>query len=227
MKWLNRKSIGRIFTPLIFLVAPLKIFEDLKLKPKWGVPFLFTVLGLMVKTFLGNSWGNQPIVAQAHALYLYGIILSAGVVLGWSAISTFLYLTIYLIQEDQRPIYRAIFSVVSYCGVIFLLGEICNSILIHANIMDSMRYPLSNQFPVGLDVLTPEHWLTPARAVLLHSINPFSIWYFTMISIGLSMVAGLSKARARLLSIILWLLALSFAESVLLITGETSVRLKF
>jgi hypothetical protein len=69
--------------------------------------------------------------------------------------------------------------------------------------------------------------LPPALVIFLQSVNPFSIWYFMFLAKGLSIVTGLSKTKARILSIIMWLISVGFVISVLLVTGSTRIRIKF
>ena len=216
-----------IITPFTFLIAPQKIFKNLKSKPQWVAPCIVVVLGLIVKAMLSNSWGNQSLIYQAQSLYLNGIMATLLVVFLWSAISIFLYLSIFLMSANNGVAYKIVFSIVSYCGVIILLGEISNYLLIRANIINSMFYLLPQRFPIGLDLLVVDTSPHPALAVFLHSINPFSIWYFTILSVGISIVTDLGKTKASTLSFILWFIAVGFAISVLLITGETSLRFKF
>jgi hypothetical protein len=216
-----------MLTPFMFLIAPLRVFENLRSKSQWIAPCFFTILGLLGKTILSNSWGDQSLIFLAHSLYLYVIIITFFIAVLWSAISIFLYLSFFLITADTRVPYKSLFSIVSYCGVIFLFGEISNFFLIRANIIDSMLFTLQKRFPIGLDILLLGTSPSPALAIFLHSINPFSIWYFTILSVGLSIVTGLSKTKARMLSFMLWFIAVGFAMSVLLITGETSLHIKF
>jgi hypothetical protein len=216
-----------MFTPFIFLIAPQKIFINLKSKPQWVAPCIVVILGLIVKSMLSNSWGTKSLIYQAHSLYLYVIFAALLVFFLWSAISIFLYLSLFLMSANKGITYWSLFSIVSYCGMIFLLIEICNFLLIHANIMNSMFYSLPQRFPIGLDLLILDTSPHTALAILLHSINPFSIWYFTILSIGISIVTDLSKTKAGMLSFMLWFIAVGLAISVLLITGETSLRFKF
>ena len=216
-----------MLTPFTFLIAPLRTFENLRSKPQWITPCIFTILGLLVLSILSNTWGAQSLMYLAHSFYLYIIIITLMIAVFWSAISMFLYLSFFIVNADTRVTYKSLFSIVSHCGVIFFFGEISNYFLIRANIIDSTLFPLSKRFPIGLDILLWETSPSPAFAIFLHSINPFSIWYFTILSVGLSIVTGLSKTKARMLSFLLWFIAVGFAMSVLLISGETSLRIKF
>jgi hypothetical protein len=132
-----------------------------------------------------------------------------------------------LISAHNSITFKSLFSIVSFCGVIFLLGEITNFLLIRADIIDSMLYALPNRFPYGLDIFALGGNPHPALALLLNNINPFTIWYFTALSVGISTVAGLNKKEARMLSFIIWINLIGFLLCVLLITGETRINMRF
>lgn len=213
-------------TPFLFLVTPGKVFEKIKLRPQWVVPCIVVVCGLVVKTVVENRWEIHPFILQIQTFYLDIIIVSIMVIILWAAISAFVFLSMVFMNLHPSVAYKSIFSIVSYCGLIILLGEICNYLLINTTIVDRMLYTIPKRFPIGLDIFTLGSNPHPALAIMLHAINPFSIWYFTLLSNGLSIVANLSKTKARMLSFIMWLIAVGLAVSVLLITGETSLRIK-
>jgi hypothetical protein len=219
--------VNDMLTPFIFLVTPRKVYGILKLKPQWIAPFIAAVIGLVMKTWLNNSWGIQSFISQAHSVYLIVLCIAFLVVGLWSVIAASLYLSILLIEAYNGTSFKSLFSIVSYCGIIFMLDEITNFFLIRAKIIDSMLFALPHRFPIGLDILALGSNPHPALAILLHSINPFTIWYFTYLSIGLSIVADLSKTKARMLTLLIWVIAVGFALSILLITGETALRIRF
>jgi hypothetical protein len=215
-----------MLTPFSFIVTPRKVFEKIKLNPQWVVPCIVAVSGFVIKTVADNGWETRSFIVQVQSLYLDTIIVSMIVIILWVSISSFLYLSIVLIKADPRVTYKSVFSVVSYCGLIILLGEVSNYLLINTTIVDRMLYTIPNRFPIGLDLLTLGNSLPPAVTIILHAVNPFSIWYFTLLSMGLSIVTGLSKTKARMLSFSMWLIAVCIALSIVLITGETSLRIK-
>jgi hypothetical protein len=212
--------------PFMFLVTPRKVYETMKLKPRWLVPFVVVVFGLVVKTFLSNSWGTQEYTFQVYLLSFYIFVSTFLVGVLWSAISTFLYLSMLLMNTHEHVTYKHVFALVSYCGMIILLGEISNYLLVSSNILNSMLYVVPKRYPMGLDIFTLGNNTHPALAIFLHSINPFSIWYFAVLSMGLSEVAGLCKTKARILSFIMWVIAVGLAMSMMMITGGTSLHIK-
>jgi hypothetical protein len=212
--------------PLLFLLMPRIIFEDLKSKPRWIVPFILVVIGLITINWLGSCWRAQSLTFNIRILAMVSISMTILILLSWLFISTFLYWAIAVIKTDAVTSYKMIFSVITYCGVIFLLGEITNSLLIHARLIDSMQYTLPDRFPLGLDILVLGKTPHPVWAILLYSINPFTIWYMAVLSIGLSTAIGLSKTKAIILSFMVCFIVVGFVVGVLVITGGTKISIR-
>jgi hypothetical protein len=213
-------------SPLMFILMPREVFEDLKSEPRWTYPFILVVIGLLAKNWLDRCWRMQSFTFNIIVMVMTTVSVAILLMLSWSFISAFLYGAIYIIRTDVVASYKAIFSIIAYCGVIFLLGEITNFLLIHAELIDNSQYTLSNRFPLGLDILTLGRTPHPALAILLYSINPFTIWYLDVLSIGLSTVIGLDKKKAIILSIMIWLLVVGFVIGVLFITGGTKISIR-
>jgi hypothetical protein len=211
---------------ITFLVMPSAVFDNIKLKPKWIAPFVLVVIGLIMKNWFDSCWRTQSFNFNIMIFVMTTISITILILFSWSFISVFLYCVIFLIKTEAIVSYKKVFSVISYCGVIFLLGEIINSMLIHARLIDNTLYSLPNRFPLGLDILTLGRTIHPLFVILLYSINPFTVWYFIVLSIGLSTVTGLSETRASLLSFLVWLLIVGFVIGVLLLTGGTKISIR-
>jgi hypothetical protein len=212
---------------ILLLAMPREVFESLKSRSQWSSSFIVVVIGLILKNWINSCWIAQSLTFNITMLVVTTISITIIIFISWSFISTFLYWAIYLIKTNNIVTYNRIFSIVSYCGVIFLLGEILNFLLIHAQLIPDSLFVLPHRFPIGLDVLVMERNPHPALAILLYSINPFTFWYLMTMSIGLSTVTGLSKTKARVLSFMIYLLIVGFVIGVLLITGGTRISIKF
>jgi hypothetical protein len=213
-------------TLFTFLVSPHKVFESLNSKSRWFVPFSVVVVGMVILTWLTSCWKNQSVYFQMDAVLITLISFTLILFLSWSFISVFLYLAASLIEANSIIVYKRIFSVVSFCGIIFLVGEVINFLLIFTKAFNDSLFVLHNRFPMGLDILAVGRSPHPALAILLYSINPFTVWYFTVLSIGFSTITGLTKIKARIFSFLVWLFIVGFIISLLLITGGTRINIK-
>ena len=117
-------------TLLTFFMSPGKAFENLNSKPHWLTAFSIVVVGLVIITWLTSCWKNQSFLIQTDVILITLVIFSFIIFLAWSFISFFLYLAASLISVNSLIVYKRIFSVVSFCGIIFLIGEIINFLLI-------------------------------------------------------------------------------------------------
>jgi hypothetical protein len=109
-----------------------------------------------------------------------------------------------------------------------LLGELVNFLLIRTNILGDYSMPLRGRFPVGLDILLlgvdePNIYLS----IILHSTSVFLIWYLIVLSLGIHIVTGASKAKAAAIATTLWctlvLLALGLVYAA---GGDTTIRIR-
>ena len=85
-----------------------------------------------------------------------------------------------------------------------------------------------NQFPddpqdvmirLGLDLLV-EGELHPSLRVLLAGLNPFSLWYYGLLILGIKTVEQADWERAAGVVSIFWMLSVAFGAGVAWIAGE-------
>ena len=72
-------------------------------------------------------------------------------------------------------------SLVSFCGIIFLIGELVNFILLRIQIFNMRSSVFPNRFPIGLDLFLDGRHPSLPLAIFLHSINPIIIWYCAIV----------------------------------------------
>ena len=118
------------------------------------------------------------------------------------------------------------FSLVSFCGIIFLIGEVLNFILMRFQIIKISSFILPNRFPIGLDLFLIGRHPSLPLAIFLYSINPIVIWYFTTLSLGLHNVAGMSKNSARLTVLSIWAIGIGSVALIASVLGGTTVGIR-
>ena len=118
------------------------------------------------------------------------------------------------------------FSLVSYCGIIFLIGEVVNFILMRIQLFKIPSSVLPNRFPIGLDLFLIGRHPSLPFAIFLHSINPIIIWYFVVLSLGLYNVAGMNKNSARLVAVLMWAVGVGSVALIASIMGGTTVGIR-
>jgi hypothetical protein len=157
--------------------------------------------------------------------------LISPLIVGIVSVGSSLFLTLVNIVAGGRrgasPGFRKIFSLNLHCAMIILLGEVTNLLLIKSNLLGDLELPLSNRFPVGLDVvlLVIAHPGIYA-AILLHSTSIFVVWYLIVLSRGMMVLTASSGQRAAAIASSLWCAAVSTALGLAYAAGGgTTIRI--
>lgn len=215
---------------LSILASPGEAFERIMNRPRWLLPILFSVGIFFVVIWLGECWHRL-----SEALTwpnLLGPALISPLIVGIVSLgsTTFIYLMSAVLRGNTgRTVnFRTLFSVNVHCGIIFLLGEVVNFLLVRANLLGDDKFLLPNRFPTGLDLLLiggakPDIYVL----ILLHSTSVFIVWYLVVLSLGIRISTGSSKIRSAVIAIGLWCFTVGLALSlVYALGGGTTVRIK-
>jgi hypothetical protein len=122
--------------------------------------------------------------------------------------------------------FKTFFSVNIHCGVIFLLGEIVNFLLVRTNLLGEYSTPLPNRFPTGLDLFLvgidePNRYL----AIILHCTSVFVLWYLVVLSKGIRVITSSGKIRAGVIVAGLWIVAVTIGLGMAYAAGGgTTIR---
>jgi hypothetical protein len=210
--------------------APNETFGHIRGKPAWRTTVLLITVGFFVLVWLGGCWSD---LSQAlEWTNLFGPTLISPVIVGIVSLGTtaLIYLLNLILgdREARSTSFKTLYSVNIHCGMIFLLGEVVNFLLVRSNILGDHLTPLRGRFPAGLDILLlgsndPNLYLS----IILHSTSVFLIWYLVVLSLGLRVVAGTSKAKAAVIATTLWCtLVLLALGTVYAAGGATTIRIR-
>lgn len=208
------------------LSAPGEVFRRMESRPTWRLAFFVVVVGNVSLTWLKSCLRGSSFVIDLSVIIGSSISISVILFVLWSMLSLYLYSFSILLNVQKRFTYRIVFSLVSHCGLIFLVGECANFILLRLGLLKSTSLMLPNRFPVGLDLLLIGKTVSLPLVVLFHSINPFTIWYFATVAFGISMLGGIGKKRAGLAAFSAWAIGISFALLLISALGGTSIGIK-
>jgi hypothetical protein len=219
-----------MITPGLILISPSSLFERMREKATWRFTFFCSAGCFFSLVWLGGCWSNLSQALEWTNLIAPALVspLVVGIVsLGTTALIYLL--NVILGDHTGRSVsFKTLYSVNIHCGVVFLLGELVNFLLIRTNILGDYPTPLRGRFPVGLDMLLlgvgePNIYLS----IILHSTSVFLIWYIVVLSLGIRVVTGMSKVRAAAIAVTLWctlvLLALGMVYAA---GGGTTIRVK-
>ena len=207
------------------LTSPKAAFEQLRRTPMWGWAALLTLAIVIVAAFLlhpatvhstqvfdqqmiGHVSADQKAQVEArinqqnqNALWRPLVNSVVGIFVSWLVVALVALLAASAGGGDARfkPAWVTAVNA-SFPGV---LGQLVNALIIY------IRGPLSVNSFADLNALPSLAPLGGSNAVLsafLGTINPFQIWYFIVLTIGIQSVLGTKRAPAITASVIVWFL---------------------
>jgi hypothetical protein len=190
------------------------------------MPYFIVAGGTSVLTWLKSCLRGTSLVADVSVFGGAFISLSISLFVVWSMLALLLYLSSTLFNPGGGNSYRSMFSLVSFCGIIFLIGEVLNFILLRFQIMKITSLILPNRFPIGLDLFLIGRHPSLPLAIFLYSINPIIIWYCATLSLGLYNVTGMSKNSARLVAVSIWAIGVGSVVLIASVLGGTTVGIR-
>lgn len=218
-------------------IAPRRVFVSLRENPQWFLPFLvLSVIALTIEWFsfpyvLKVTIANlPPNAAQQHiqeaVSYLHGqrainaAFIPLKLMAGWSLFALVLYYVCIVFKPLEQIQFRHVFAVVVFSEMITVVGKILSFVaalvkgIEHVNTISE----LNNLY--GLDFLFPGATANLLLFTLMSNINPFSLWYLAVLTVGVSAVTGFGKIKSGVLTVCVWLLALGFGAAVVQLVQE-------
>lgn len=211
------REIGGIIT------APAETFLLLSATPRWKLAAAVVTSGLTALAWLKTCFDKG---ALTFDLVLWGILflcLFAMLMLVSLFLASFLFLSLRFFTGLTHPDFRVLFAVSIHTGLIFLLGEVANLVLVRLSILDPSSFPVPHRFPLGLDAFFIGTHVSLVLAVVLYSINMFTVWYFMVLSIGISAATGLRRRSCVAIASSAWFLGVVFVVSFVLAIGGSSI----
>jgi hypothetical protein len=186
------------------LVEPAPVFERIREKPRFLVPFLVLAavqiaIGLFNLPFLkagitasmagrnlppgGPDPANFAIVGVVAVPIVLAIIFLLSALILWVLVSIF----------GGEGKFVTLLSVTTYASVpAVILLSIIGSVVLRLKGIEAMTSPQDLQPALGLDLLAPS--VTGFMGAVLKAINPFSIWGLVLSAIGVSVTHNLPRS---------------------------------
>jgi hypothetical protein len=204
--------------------TPSQAFEEVREEPACLGPFLVVGLGAAAVAYatlpvfeglflLSLSEPLSPDrlehLTRMHRLMRYLSI--AGVFLGTllsGLVSAFLIWLIVQVFEGAAG-FKAILSVVFHASVISLISGVLVAALTLAKAQGGAASPEDLDIRLGADLLVrgDPH---PALKALLAGLNPFSFWYYGLLTVGVRVTCGLSRSRSAWVVGAFWAICVAF-----------------
>jgi hypothetical protein len=109
----------------------------------------------------------------------------------------------------SKASFKKTLSLISYLGLISILGQLVTSAVLLAKGADSIETMADLKVSFSLSALMPE--VEGAGYALMESLSVFNIWYYALFLIGTATIFKMDKGKAIVPVIVLWVLSFLFA----------------
>lgn len=210
--------MGAILDLVRVLFEPVPVFERVREKPRFLLPFLALalvqiVLGIVNMPFMQAAMRAQMAQAGAPAggpdrsAFVWIGVIAAPITIGIFLLVAALILWILVSIFGGEGKFTTLLSMTLYTAVPSLvLMSVIGAIVLQLRGVETISSFLDMQPALGLDLLAPG-----ARGfvgAVLKGINPFSIWGLVLTAIGVSVTHKLPKGTGYTIAIIAFLLGL-------------------
>lgn len=208
--------------------SPSRAFDELYEKPTWLGAYLTISLGTafiawisipvlqdlsllaLSESFsegqLGRiSWINQ-IIRYAS---IPGVFLATLVI--WF-ISAFLLWLIIQVFEGMIG-FKAIFAIVAHASVISFISGILAAIIVIVKLQNNVIGLQDIEIKLGLDLFW-EGEVHPTLNVILVNLNPFNLWYYGLLILGIGTVCRFNWVRSATVVGLFWALSMTFGAGI-------------
>ena len=228
-----RSCLQRLFWSIW---SPSRTFQALRDRPAWHGAFLLIGLGTAATTWLTVPIFQEISLAAtsqslstdqleqaarinriAHAVATLGTFLTT---LAYWFVSALLIWLILQVFAGLTP-FRTVFAVVAHANVVSLVSSLLVTALILVKLHCLHGGPIEPHdlmIRLGLDLLV-EGEPHPSLKVLLASLNPFSLWYYGLLVLGVGTVARADWPRATGVVVVFWVLCMAFGAGIAWIAG--------
>jgi len=215
---------GFLQSILDIFIDPVKVFQRISAGLTWWKPFvLASVIGIIngylmipfqVKRIEFNPRDLSPeqIELAMERVQKFGFV---GLIL-----TPVIFIIIYLIMAGLAHIainimsseanYKKVLSLVSYTGLVSILGQIITTVILLMRGIESVETMADMKVSLSLAALFPD--LEGVGYAFLESLSIFSIWYYILFLLGTAVIFRMSRSRALVPVIFMWLISFLFAS---------------
>ncbi len=211
------------------IAEPKAAFQALKEQPSWlGVFLIIAVVSI------GVEWAIMPFSEQiAHVKMLESGLDEAQIeqvrslAERFSIVALFfvpfpllfkglifgglLYFGIRLLGSTEALGFKHIFAIVAYSELIMVFSSLINAaVVLCLKEMSDVQASIDLQMIPGLHLLFNRQGLGAPILTVLSQITPFFIWYLIVLSLGVGVVADLSRQKSQILVLLVWLADVGF-----------------
>jgi hypothetical protein len=198
---------------------PSEVFGKLRDNPQYLIPLIVVALGGILLQLETRPLIEQLLIRTApkdlppdqlergliyfRRANLIGMLVSPALMfLKWACMSWLIFLATVIV--GGRGYYGQTLSLVSFSSVILLFESWYSRLVVHLKGIDALTSPRDLDPPIGLSLITPD--LGPGWFTFLNTFNLFEMWFVILLVLGLSKIENISKKRAALAIVPIWML---------------------
>lgn len=200
------------------IIEPAKTFQHIKEKDDWWIPFA----GIVVVTLI-FLWISSPALTRIMtqkmaemgmdreipkaAQYIKYLMAPIATLVGFLFVSLILWFLGNISGADWN--YIKSLDLYAYSSVVQIIRSLLNIVILLIKGIPNIATARDMQVATGLNLIfSPEN---PKLYALVSGIEVFSIWQFALIAYGISEITGVSKKKAAIVSIVVYILSLGFS----------------
>jgi hypothetical protein len=200
------------------IIEPGKTFQHIKEKDDWWIPFagvvIVTLLFLWVSSPALTRIMTQKMVEMGVdreipkvAQYIKYVMAPIATLIGFLFVSLILWFLGNISGADWD--YIKALDLYAYSSVVQIIRSLLTTVLLLVKGIPNIATARDMELATGLNLIfRPEN---PKLYALASGIEVFSIWQFALIAYGISEITGVSKKKAAIASIVVYILFLGFS----------------
>jgi len=196
--------MGAVLDLINVLFSPGAVFERVREKPRFLLPFIGLAIPVMVIQFLTLPYAQaamssvyaqmatqNPQAAEAAQKFAFVGVFFWPIILAIVLLLTALFLWVLVSVLGGEGKFGTLLSVATYASITFVLAQIVGLIILMVKGKENLVSPDDLQPAMGLDLVLP----VSGRflSAFLKGINPFSIWGTILTAIGIAVTHKQSK----------------------------------
>lgn len=212
----ERNDAAHVIVNLFHVIhSPGRVLLELRERPEWFVAFLVISFGQSIPALLpllrkGSDFFSlvNPVLWLQLSSLVFIPVLN---LISWAILALVIrQLVILTHREDFVLPFKNVFSVIAYSNVILLLATMMSWSLGFGRWLFHAAPTISATPLVGADQLLAALSLPEFIFLLAQKINIFTVWFLGLLTLGVSIMTGFSKAKSAFLVIPIWLLGITF-----------------
>ena len=213
---------GFLQSILDIFIDPMKVFARIRTGLTWWKPFvLAAVIGIIngyfqlpfqVKRIELNPNNLSPeqlevAVERTQKFGFLGLIMVPIIfIIIYLVMAGIAHIAINIMSSESN--FRKTLSLVSYTGLVSILGQVIMTVILRMRGVENIETMSDMKVSLSLAAFFPD--LEGVGYAFLESLSIFSIWYYILFLLGTAAIFRMSRGRALVPVIVMWLVSFLF-----------------